>query len=410
MKTALFCIASVGIACVLMAMIVSQRISSRHAAELASQQAAWQQEKADLESALQNAKGTERLVVVPGTPTAAPAAAPSAIKTAPADIVARLRALKFGPGTSITRATREAIHDLEELMAAGPSALPAIREFFARNEDIDFTPASGKGGKAAVPDEFILPPSLRFGLLDVVKQIGGKESETVLAEVLGTTGRASEVAWVARALQQLAPNQYRDAALAAARELLARAPVTNPASPLDRGERDHLFGVLAMYGDNSYVSTAQAQLIQPDGAIDRSALKYLQQLLGQQTVAIAAQTWNDPRLTDSAKKEPLARLALSFVGADALANEFYQKAINDMSLPKDDRKNLIEDLNQDGFANKKNLSANDLPLIENRIALIEQLAPSATDPVNLAAFKEAHKDLLKMRERIVNPPPPTPAK
>ena len=111
------------------------------------------------------------------------------------------------------------------------------------------------------------------------------------------------------------------------------------------------------------------------------------------------------RLTDPAKKEPLARLALTYVGADAQANEFYLKAINDLTLPKDDRKNLIEDLNQDGFSDRKNLTARDLALIENRLALIEQLAPAATDPVNLAAMKEAHKDLTKMRDRVLNPPP-----
>jgi len=57
-------------------------------------------------------------------------------------------------------------------------------------------------------------------------------------------------------------------------------------------------------------------------------------------------------------------------------------------------------------AGSRGNGATDLPLIDNRIAFIEQLAPAATDPVNLAAFKEAYKDLLKMRERIVNPPPP----
>jgi hypothetical protein len=217
-----------------------------------------------------------------------------------------------------------------------------------------------------------------------------------------------ELAWLARALQEMAPGSYRDAALAAARQLLANPLAANSTSPLDRKDRDHLFSVLAMYGDNSYVSTAQTQLVQADGALDRSALKYLQQLLGAQAVPIAAQTYNDPRLIDPARKEPLARVALNFVGADAQANEFYNKAINDLSLPKDDRRNLIEDLNQDGFLDRKNLGARDLPLIENRIAIIEQLAPSAADPVNLAAFKEAYKDLVKMRERIVNPPPPKP--
>ena len=86
--------------------------------------------------------------------------------------------------------------------------------------------------------------------------------------------------------------------------------------------------------------------------------------------------------------------------------EFYNKAINDLSLSKGDRRNLIEDLNQDGFVDRKNLGARDLPLIENRIAIIEQLAPDATDPINLAAFQTAYKDLQKMRERILQPPPP----
>jgi len=92
------------------------------------------------------------------------------------------------------------------------------------------------------------------------------------------------------------------------------------------------------------------------------------------------------------------------VGADTQANEFYQRAINDLALSKDHRRNLIEDLNQDGFPDTRNLTARDLPLIQNRIALIEQLAPSAADPVNAAAFKEAYKDLLNMRDRVTRPP------
>ena len=73
-------------------------------------------------------------------------------------------------------------------------------------------------------------------------------------------------------------------------------------------------------------------------------------------------------------------------------------------MPKNNRRELIEDLNQDGFADPKNLTANDLPLIQNRIALIEQIAPSALDQVNAAAFQEVYKDLLKMREQVTQPP------
>ncbi|HEY2952893.1 MAG TPA: hypothetical protein VGK40_09935 [Verrucomicrobiae bacterium] len=408
MKNTLVVVLAASLGFAVASVIVSNRLAARHAVQLAEQQAAWQAEKAELEAALENAKSNPRIVTVPGAPAPAPPAAPA--KLSPAEIVARLRGLKSAPGAGPTRTVRQAVHSLEELIAAGPEALPAIREFLARHEDIDFEFAgtnqvkSGRSGN--VPNEFILPPSLRFGMFDAVKQIGGAGAEKVLAEVLGTTGRGVEVAWLARILQDMAPNKYRDAALAAARELLGHSLAANSTSPLDRNDRDNLFSVLTMYGDSSYASTAQVQLVRADGQVDRSALKYLQQSLGQQAVPIAAQLYDDPRLADPSKKEPLARVALNYVGADAQANAFYQKAINDLNLPKDDRRNLIEDLNQDGFADRKNFTARDLQLIQNRLALIEQLAPDATDPINAAAFKEAYKDLLKMRERILNPTPP----
>jgi hypothetical protein len=403
-RAVLFMFVGVAIAAMVFAFDI-KRSGARHAEELATQQSAWAQEKAELETAIEDAKSAARLIPQPTAMIPAPEPAPTVVapaKTTPAELIARLRALKFTPNRS--RAARQAIHDLEELIAAGLAALPDIRAFLARNEDMDWDSFSGGG----VPEDFVLPASLRFGLFDVAKKIGGLEAEAILAAVLSSTHRGVEIAWLARALQEMAPGGYSDAALAAARQLLINPLATNSASPLDRKDRDQLFGVLAMYQDNSYVGTAQSQLVQADGALDRSALKYLQQLLGAQAVPIVAQIYNDPRLTDPAKKEPLARVALNFVGADAQANAFYNKAINDLNLPNNDRKNLIEDLNQDGFANRKNLTTQDLPLIENRLAIIEQLAPSAADPINAAAFQEAYKDLVKMREKILNPPPPKP--
>ena len=388
--------------------IVSNRLNVWHAAQLAERQGAWQAEKAALEAALEKSRTHAPVIRVPGA--AGPAAAPTApLKLSPAEIVSKLVALKSEPANQ-PRMMRQAIYWLEELIAAGPPALPAIREFLGRNQDLQIGPLSQVKGVrvGAAANDFVVPPSLRFGLFDATKQIGGAEAEKLLAEVLGATGRGAEIAWLTRTLQEIAPNKYRDVALGAARELLARPLASNAPSPLDRNERDQLFSVLTMYGDTSYVSAAQAQVLRADGEVDRSALKYLQQLLGQQAVPIAAQWYDDPRLTDPAKKEPFARLALNYVGADALANAFYQKAINDMSLTAGHRKNLIEDLNQDGFPDTKNLSTRDLQLIQNRIALIEQLAPSTADPVNAAAFKEAYKDLLKMRERITRPLQPAP--
>jgi hypothetical protein len=378
------------------ALLTAKKLAVRHKAQLAEERAAWQSEKDVLEAALDEARSQATVVPLPTAQAPAARATPvTPTKASPAEIVAKLRALR--PTRPDARTTRQTIAMLEELIAAGPPALPAIREFLALNEDAYFaTPARGRA------DEWIVPPTLRLGLLDAVKQIGGPEAETLLAEVLSATGRGAEVSWLARALQDMAPNKYRDVALTAARNLLARPPAAG-VNPADRSERDQLFGVLTMFGDTSYVTAAQAQLLHADGEVDRSALKYLQQSLGQQAVALAAQWYDDPRLTDPDRKEPFARLALSFVGADAQADGFYQKAINDMTLSENHRKNLIEDLNQDGFPDTRNLSTRDLPLIQNRIAFIEQQAPLATDPANVAAFKEAYKDLLKMRERASRP-------
>ena len=101
-------------------------------------------------------------------------------------------------------------------------------------------------------------------------------------------------------------------------------------------------------------------------------------------------------------QDPVARDALSLVGIDSKADEYWVKAINNPALPAKERRELIEDLNQDGFADRKNLTAQDLPLILNRLALIEKL--DAMDDVNAAAIQEAHKDLVKMRDRLRPPP------
>jgi hypothetical protein len=95
-------------------------------------------------------------------------------------------------------------------------------------------------------------------------------------------------------------------------------------------------------------------------------------------------------------QDSLARQALSFVGLDPVAEEAWAEAINNPDLPPNERKDLIEDLNEDGFPDPKNITEDDLPLILSRITLIEEHAPSAMDEVNSAAFKEAYKDLLKM--------------
>lgn len=111
-----------------------------------------------------------------------------------------------------------------------------------------------------------------------------------------------------------------------------------------------------------------------------------------------------PRRQKPPLADPLAREALQGVGADPDATAYWIQAINDPRLPREERKDLIEDLNEDGFTDKKRPTMDDLPLIEARIELVELLAPQAMDEVNARAFQEAYKDLLKMRSRLTGQP------
>ena len=97
---------------------------------------------------------------------------------------------------------------------------------------------------------------------------------------------------------------------------------------------------------------------------------------------------------------PEARLALSMVGVDPGAEEVWCSAINDPRLGADERKDLIEDLNEDGFSNPKNPTKDDLPLIVSRMQIIEDIAGNAMDEINAAAFAEAYKDLANMYARL----------
>ena len=101
-------------------------------------------------------------------------------------------------------------------------------------------------------------------------------------------------------------------------------------------------------------------------------------------------------------QNPTARVALAFVGAYPEAEEVWFAAINDPLLPAEERKDLIEDLNEDGFPDPRNLTPEDLPVIVSRIQVIEELAPDAMDEVNADAFAEAYKDLVNMCQRLTS--------
>ena len=101
-------------------------------------------------------------------------------------------------------------------------------------------------------------------------------------------------------------------------------------------------------------------------------------------------------------QDPVARVALAFVGADPDAEMYWYDAINDPGLSNQERQDLIEDLNEDGLSDPHNPTLEDLPLIWNRLVLIEAIAWDAMDDVNADAFQEAYKDLVNLAAQALN--------
>ena len=157
------------------------------------------------------------------------------------DILTRLQELKSGE----KRVKRRAVYYLESLVDRGGAALPAIAEFLEQNVDLELqslgdpksqsakegkikggkggdkkeakglvrngakelVKGGGKGAKqpaAAAWNYFrpfpkpndSFPATLRLGLLEVVTAIGSTQAEELLLEILGSTGRGVEVAYL----------------------------------------------------------------------------------------------------------------------------------------------------------------------------------------------------------------------
>ena len=346
-----------------------------------------------------------------------PAAAPPAVADAAIvpkqrtaeDILNELAALQVVAGPGQARTQYRILSLLDQLAQEGPAALPALHQFLAARRDVSYEPSAGTtGGNRSRNNSGMLPPSLRFGLFDVVRQIGGPEAEQILVQSAGTTGRGAELAYLAQLLEEFSPGKYRDTVLTAARNLIAGGKVTDPA------DRDNLYDLLRQFKDTAYVSVAQAQLVSPDGRVDRSALRYLQQTLGEQSLALAVRTYSDQRVADGDSKESLGRVALTYVGANDQALPLFHAATIDPALKPDQRRNLVEDLNQDGLSNRRNPTPEDLKVIANRYTLTQtylQQEYVQNDKTLNAAFREANKDLANMLRRAgVSVPADTPPK
>ena len=284
------------------------------------------------------------------------------------------------------RIFRQIIYHLQMLVDLGPESLPTIQAFLKQNKDVDYVgdvlnesgervARSGFSSRYVARTDFLMPPSLRLGLIDVLDQIGGEESETILAQTLDTSGRGVEVAYIARVLEEVAPNKYRENALRAAKDLLSNPPDIDSPNRIDDNARAYLYQVLTMYQDTSFAQIAQSQLVSPEGRVDRRAISYLATTLKEQGVPALADAYRDPRLTNQTERSHILNALMSFTGPSAEANRLFTEIISDEKVPAAIRTYAVIGLS--GGAGKE--KPTDPALIQSRLQLLHSLRGSYKD-------------------------------
>ena len=133
MKILLALCAAVGLTFVATYLLVSSQKTAQFNRERELLKSGWDAERAELEAALRAAKqrsGSSR--------TAAPADS-AAGKSSARDILDRLKKTKVLGGEQRISSIRHIVHQLESLTDLGSDALPAIHEFLAKFEDVDYS-------------------------------------------------------------------------------------------------------------------------------------------------------------------------------------------------------------------------------------------------------------------------------
>ncbi len=227
---------------------------------------------------------------------------------------------------------------LESLVEQGQASVPHIREFLNKMEDIDFVVQrsdeegrgrgrGGRGGRTSM--SFEQAPSLRIGLIDILKEIGGSSAEAALGEILTKTARGFEVAYTAKTVREMiGPDAFREEALDAAHALLNDpVEVSNPNS-YDRNAKRYLFSVLEMYNDQTFIQSAQGLLVREDGKIDDTVLDYLGDVGKEGAMDTIYQAFNSGQVTDRGDLADLARAGVKFTGSNPQANQMFKEIMS----------------------------------------------------------------------------------
>ncbi len=211
-----------------------------------------------------------------------------------------------------------------------------------------------------------------WGLFGTLKEIGGAESEQALADMLSSTGRGVEVAYLTVILEEMAPGKYRDAAVSAAKELLMNPPAIDSPDRLDELAKSYLYGVLEFYKDTSFAVNAQQMLVGKDGRLDQDAMDYLATVLKDQSVSALYAAYQNPALTNQFDKMSLGRNVLNYVGQNSQANQLFTDTLNNADLPPQAKAFTVIALAGGGFGPFASDAPTDPQVISSRLSLLKQ--------------------------------------
>ncbi|MBT6660297.1 MAG: hypothetical protein HOB00_08425 [Verrucomicrobia bacterium] len=221
----------------------------------------------------------------------------------------------------------------ESLALQGNAAVPLIREFLNKMEDVDFAvqregesdeESKRRYSRFRATLNFSQPPTLRIGLIDMLAEIGSDDAEATVAELFATTGRGFEIAYAAKTIQGwLGKDAYRTEALAAAHELLLDPVEAVGGNHFDRLSRNYLFMVLDMYDDQTFIQSAQSMFINEDGRIDRTILDYYEDVGKVRALPAMVQAFRSGRVHED-DMDNLAEAASRYAGINPQADQLFR--------------------------------------------------------------------------------------
>ena len=279
----------------------------------------------------------------------------------PAAVLKQLEAIEPGKQNRNPK-LRKVVHYLETLTELGTESLAAIDDYLATGQDVSYgytysrnfnvrgatnqnlqyltgrIQGAQNGQQPAVrtynyfsnsygsPSAgYLVPPSLRMGLFQVVSEINGSVAEKLLADSLGMTQKGAEAASLDSLLHKMAPDQYKSLALSVAKDLLL-----NPTeeSLKDYRHKTHLYSILTRHRDLDFAQDAQELLIDAAGKLDRFALNYLTTVLKADAVPMLAKAQDDPNIKSQWDRQSLLGYIMRYVGMHPQADEFFKRIMS----------------------------------------------------------------------------------